>query len=100
MTKPAYDVARVMDNMGWLAELVDYMNDLGWEVYSFDVRINDRMHRRLAPATATARRSQIHVSPTQRAAAVVMKHTHVKISSGRVFLFRACVVYMACGSGG
>eukprot|EP01052_Picozoa_sp_SAG31_P014800 SAG31_NODE_932_length_10913_cov_3.933235_1_plen_107_part_00 len=36
LTKPAYDVARVMDNMGWLGELVDHMNDLGWQVYSFD----------------------------------------------------------------
>ena len=36
LTKPAYDVARIMDNMGWMAELVEHMNDLGWEVYSFD----------------------------------------------------------------
>eukprot|EP01051_Picozoa_sp_SAG22_P018380 SAG22_NODE_3079_length_1957_cov_2.247578_2_plen_258_part_00 len=36
LTKPAYDVSRMMDNMGWMAELVEHMNDLGWEVYSFD----------------------------------------------------------------
>jgi glutamine synthetase len=36
LAKPAYDVARVMDNMGWLGELVDMMNQLGWDVYSFD----------------------------------------------------------------
>ncbi len=36
LAKPAYDVSRVMDNMHWLGELVDYMNELGWDVYSFD----------------------------------------------------------------
>lgn len=34
--KPAYDVARTLDNMGWLGELTDAMNSLGWDVYSFD----------------------------------------------------------------
>ena len=33
--KPAYDVARVMDNMGWLGELVDMMNELGWDVCEY-----------------------------------------------------------------
>ena len=36
LRKPAYDVARVMDNMGWLGELVEAMDGLGWGVYSFD----------------------------------------------------------------
>ncbi|MEX2495637.1 MAG: type III glutamate--ammonia ligase [Woeseia sp.] len=37
LEKPAYDVVRLMDNLdGWLAETVDAMNDLGWDVYSFD----------------------------------------------------------------
>lgn len=36
LTKPAYDVARMLDNMPWMAELVDAMNGLGWDVYSFD----------------------------------------------------------------
>lgn len=36
LEKPAYDVARMMDNMGWMSELVGAMNDLGWDVYSFD----------------------------------------------------------------
>ena len=36
LQKPAYDVSRLMDNMHWLDELVGGMNDLGWDVYSFD----------------------------------------------------------------
>ena len=36
LQKPAYDVARLMDNMPWLDELVSAMNLLGWDVYSFD----------------------------------------------------------------
>ena len=36
LEKPAYDTARLLDNLPWLAELVDAMNTLGWDVYSFD----------------------------------------------------------------
>lgn len=37
LEKPAYDVVRLMDNLDlWLAETVDAMNQLGWDVYSFD----------------------------------------------------------------
>ncbi|MEM6421906.1 MAG: type III glutamate--ammonia ligase, partial [Pseudomonadota bacterium] len=36
LEKPAYDTTRLMDNLDWLAELVQAMNDLGWDVYSFD----------------------------------------------------------------
>jgi glutamine synthetase len=36
LAKPAYDVARMLDNMGWMSELVGAMNGLGWDVYSFD----------------------------------------------------------------
>ncbi len=36
LAKPAYDVARLLDNIPWLGELVNAMNDLGWDVYSFD----------------------------------------------------------------
>jgi len=36
LSKPAYDVTRLMDNMDWMGELVNAMNDLGWGVYSFD----------------------------------------------------------------
>ncbi|MBM3525637.1 MAG: type III glutamate--ammonia ligase, partial [Alphaproteobacteria bacterium] len=36
LAKPAYDVTRLIDNMPWLAELVGAMNELGWDVYSFD----------------------------------------------------------------
>ena len=36
LAKPAYDVARLLDNFHWLSELVDAMNGLGWDVYSFD----------------------------------------------------------------
>lgn len=33
---PCYDAARLLDNLPWLSELVDAMNELGWGVYSFD----------------------------------------------------------------
>ena len=36
LAKPAYDAARLLDNMPWLSELVGAMNKLGWAVYSFD----------------------------------------------------------------
>ena len=36
LDKPCYDVSRLLDNMGWLGELVGAMNGLGWDVYSFD----------------------------------------------------------------
>ncbi|MCV6597994.1 MAG: type III glutamate--ammonia ligase [Mangrovicoccus sp.] len=36
LDKPAYDVARLLDNTDWLTELVEAMNELGWDVYSFD----------------------------------------------------------------
>ncbi len=36
LEKPAYDVARLLDNYGWMSELVAAMDKLGWGVYSFD----------------------------------------------------------------
>ena len=36
LAKPAYDVARLLDNKPWLGELVSAMNELDWGVYSFD----------------------------------------------------------------
>lgn len=36
LEKPAYDVVRMIDNLPWMGELVDAMNHLGWDVYSFD----------------------------------------------------------------
>lgn len=36
LAKPCYDLPSLLDNTPWLSELVDYMNDLGWDVYSFD----------------------------------------------------------------
>ncbi|MEO0819539.1 MAG: type III glutamate--ammonia ligase [Pseudomonadota bacterium] len=36
LEKPAYDTTRLMDNLDWLGELVHAMNELGWDVYSFD----------------------------------------------------------------
>jgi glutamine synthetase len=36
LDKPCYDVSRLLDNMTWLHELVEAMNGLGWDVYSFD----------------------------------------------------------------
>ncbi|MBM3571688.1 MAG: type III glutamate--ammonia ligase, partial [Alphaproteobacteria bacterium] len=34
--KAAYDVPRLLDNLHWIGELVEAMNGLGWDVYSFD----------------------------------------------------------------
>jgi glutamine synthetase len=36
LDKPAYDTSRLMDNFHWLDEIVTAMNELGWDVYSFD----------------------------------------------------------------
>ena len=36
LAKPCYDLVGLLDNYGWLTELVDMMNHLGWDVYSFD----------------------------------------------------------------
>ena len=36
LSKPCYDATSVLDNLGWLAKLVEAMNGLGWDVYSFD----------------------------------------------------------------
>ena len=36
LEKPAYDAARLVENLPWLDELVSAMNTLGWDVYSFD----------------------------------------------------------------
>jgi len=37
LEKPAYDAVRLMDNLDlWLGQTIDAMNELGWDVYSFD----------------------------------------------------------------
>ena len=36
LAKPCYDLVGLLDNYSWLTSLVDMMNDLGWDVYSFD----------------------------------------------------------------
>ena len=36
LAKAAYDVVGILDSYPWLDELVTAMNDLGWDVYSFD----------------------------------------------------------------
>jgi len=36
LDKPAYDATRLLDNLPWVADLVDAMNGLGWGVYSFE----------------------------------------------------------------
>lgn len=36
LAKPAYDLARLLENFTWVDELVSAMNALGWDVYSFD----------------------------------------------------------------
>lgn len=36
LAKPCYDLSRLLDNFGWVDELVSAMNKLGWDVYSFD----------------------------------------------------------------
>jgi glutamine synthetase len=36
LPKAAYDVVGLLENISWLDEVVGYMNQLGWEVHSFD----------------------------------------------------------------
>lgn len=36
MPKAAYDFLLTLENLEWLDEVVSYMNQLGWEVHSFD----------------------------------------------------------------
>ncbi len=36
LTKPCYDLRGFMDNFSWLDRMAETMNDLGWDIYSFD----------------------------------------------------------------
>lgn len=36
LDKPCYDGYGILDNLHWLSELVSAMDELGWDVYSFD----------------------------------------------------------------
>lgn len=36
LAKPCYDLQGLLDNFTWVTEIVEAMNQLGWDVYSFD----------------------------------------------------------------
>ncbi|PZV13608.1 MAG: type III glutamate--ammonia ligase [Leptolyngbya sp.] len=36
LAKPCYDLQGLLDNYTWVTEIVEAMNSLGWDVYSFD----------------------------------------------------------------
>lgn len=36
LAKPCYDLQGLLDNYTWVKEIVEAMNSLGWDVYSFD----------------------------------------------------------------
>ena len=36
LTKPCYDLSGFLDNFSWLDKVATCMNDLGWDLYSFD----------------------------------------------------------------
>ena len=36
LPKAAYDIIGLLENLDWLDEVVRYMNELGWDVHSFD----------------------------------------------------------------
>ncbi|MBD2120739.1 type III glutamate--ammonia ligase [Trichocoleus sp. FACHB-262] len=36
LSKPCYDLQGLLDNYTWVTEIVEAMNSLGWDVYSFD----------------------------------------------------------------
>ena len=36
LAKPCYDLQGLLDNYTWVTEIVEAMNHLGWDVYSFD----------------------------------------------------------------
>jgi glutamine synthetase len=36
LAKPCYDLQGMLDNLPWIQEIVEAMNHMGWDVYSFD----------------------------------------------------------------
>lgn len=36
LASPCYDLTGLLDNYSWVTEIVETMNQLGWDVYSFD----------------------------------------------------------------
>jgi glutamine synthetase len=36
LDKPCYDLQGMLDNLPWIQEIVEAMNKMGWDVYSFD----------------------------------------------------------------
>ena len=36
LTKPCYDVRGFLDNFTWLDKVATCINELGWDLYSFD----------------------------------------------------------------
>jgi glutamine synthetase len=36
LDKPCYDIQGLLDNYPWVTEIVEAMNQMGWDVYSFD----------------------------------------------------------------
>lgn len=36
LAKPCYDIQGLLDNYTWVTEIVEAMNQMGWDVYSFD----------------------------------------------------------------
>ncbi len=36
LDKPCYDIQGLLDNYTWVTEIVEAMNQMGWDVYSFD----------------------------------------------------------------
>ncbi len=36
LDKPCYDLQGLLDNYSWVSEIVEAMNSMGWDVYSFD----------------------------------------------------------------
>lgn len=36
LAKPCYDLQGLLDNYSWVTEIVEAMNGMGWDVYSFD----------------------------------------------------------------
>ena len=59
LTKPCYDVAGFLDNFNWLDKVASCIDDLGWDLYSFDHEDANAQYEfdfRYAPALTTCDR--------------------------------------------
>ena len=54
LTKPCYDIAGFLDNFTWLDKVATCINELGWDLYSFDHEDANGQYRVRLPLCACA----------------------------------------------